>query len=284
MLDLEHKRFVIFGVANDKSLCWAIVEALQKCKAEVILVYHPSNGKRVLKLAEEAGIPNTFPCDVEDGLAVDECFKHLAKSAPYYGVVHGIAFSDKEQLKGRFIDTTRFNFLQTMTISCFSFVEIARRMEILMPEGGSMITLTFDASRGTYPNYNVMGVAKGALEVATRYLARDLGEKNIRVNALSPSPEDTLSARGISNFRRIGDFAEAMSPMGRRATLEEVGSAALFLLSDMSGGMTGQTMLVDCGAGTSIMPPPRNAGKMAEAMSKIAEVYREEANSGDRKD
>jgi enoyl-[acyl-carrier protein] reductase I len=272
-MNLENKRFAVFGVANDKSICWPIVEKLCSSGALVTLVSHPVNEKRVRKLAttnERIGEP--LWCDVEDVESLTACFAHLAHHR-YHGMVHGIAFSNAQELEGRFVDTSAANFAKTMHVSVFSLVELAKRMESLLEPGSSIITLSFDASRGTYPNYNVMGIAKGALETAARYLARDLGERAIRVNVVSPSPEDTLSARGISNFRRIGDFAEAMSPLGRRATLEEVAHTAVFLLSPQSSGINGQTVLVDCGASTTIMPPPRHARKMATAMSIIASLH-----------
>lgn len=277
MLNLTGKRHVVFGVANKDSICWAIAQALAACGSEVTLVSHPMNEKRVRALVTENGLPPPVFCEVDYAQSthsVEECFADLPSNID--GLVHGIAFSNKDELMGEFTETSAANFANTLLISCYSFIDIARCARRRMRSGGSMISLSFDASRGTYPNYNVMGVAKAALETTTRYLARDLGADGIRVNVLSPSPENTISARGISNFRRIGDFAEAMSPLGRRATLEEVANSALYLLSDMSAGVTGQVHLVDCGASSTIMPPPRNAEKMATNMWDIAEIYRKE--------
>lgn len=275
-MELFGKHYVVFGVANDKSICWPIAHALDELGAKIQLVSHPSMQERVDKLIEENGMPlPAIYCDVTVPESLDTCFAQLAELAPLYGIVHGIAFSDKNELRGNFIDVSLHNFLQTMHVSCYSFIEIARRSQPLMTDGGSILTLTFDASRGSYPHYNVMGLAKAALEMAVNYTATDLGAHQIRVNAIAASPENTLSARGISNFRLIGDFAEAMSPMGRRATLTEIAHTAAFLLSPLGSGITGQTIFVDCGASVPRMPPARNAGHMATAMGKIAEVYRE---------
>ena len=276
MKDLSHKQFVVFGVANDRSICWSIVEALRENGARIVLVAHPVNEKRVKQLANANNITDVLFCDVADAASLAALFESLSALGPFHGIVHGIAASDRNQLKGRYLDTTRENFVNTMIISCFSLTEIVRGMEHLLTGDASIVALSFDASRGTYPNYNVMGVAKGALEVSTRYLARDLGARGIRVNVVSPSPEDTLSARGISNFRAIGDFAEAMSPLGRRAELSEVGSTVAFLLSQASGGINGQIVLVDCGASSSIMPPARNAALLQTAMGRVAELHRKE--------
>lgn len=273
MIDLAGKRYVVFGVANEKSIAWAITQSLLACKAGVTLSCLQVMHRRVQKLAVEHGIEEPLLCNVGNNAEMDSLFVELAKRGPYDGVVHSIAFSDTNELRGRFIDTSRANFVRTMEISCFSFVDIARRALPLMPDGGSMITLSFDASRGSYPHYNVMGLAKAALEASVNYLATDLGEHRIRVNAFIASPEDTLSARGIGNFRLIGDFAAAMSPFGRRATVEEIAQHAVYLLSPYSSGITGQSQFVDCGSSIPRMPPARNARLMSDAMAKVAEVY-----------
>lgn len=273
MIDLKGRRYVVFGVATSASICWGIVKQILACGGEVILVSHPDLKKFVEKLAAEAGISAVYFADVANEESVEMCFSELARHQPLDGVVHGIAFSAKEELKGAFIDVSLKNFLTTMHISCFSFIEIARRCASLMQSGGSIITITFDASRGTYPHYNVMALAKAALETSVMYLASDLGEKNIRVNGIAASPENTLSARGISNFYAIGAFAEAMSPLQRRATVSEISNEAVYLLSSASSGVTGQIRFVDCGASITTMPPGRNAGMLEKAMGNIREIY-----------
>jgi enoyl-[acyl-carrier protein] reductase I len=274
-IDLTGKKYLVCGVANERSICWAIVKALRSAGATVILTYLPIDDKRLKKLVDLAAsedVTELIPCNFYEEASIKSCFEKLATMGPFAGAVHGIAFSDKDQLNGPFIDVTRENFMNTMMVSCYSFIELAREVSPLMLQGGSIITLSFDASRGTYPNYNVMALAKSSLETGVRYLATDLGVRNIRVNTLSPSPERTLAAAGISNFNRIGDFAEGMSPLGRRATMEEIGNTALFLLSDMSSGIDGQTILVDCGASSTIMPSPRHAAKMAQNFNEIAKI------------
>lgn len=277
-MELSGKTYVVFGVANKNSICWAIAQELKARGALVQLVCHPVMYDRVLKLTEGAGFVSPLQCDVSIQVSTEDCFRMLKeKVMPIDGIVHGIAFSDTKELTGRFIDTSRENFLNTMLISCYSFMELARRSQELMPNGGSILTLTFDASRGSYPHYNVMGLAKAGLEAAVNYTSTDLGEFGIRVNAIAASPEDTLSARGIGNFRLIGAFAEAMSPLGRRATVAEIAHVATFLLGSYASGITGQTIFVDCGSSAPKMPPARNAGKMADAMRRIDETYQKKA-------
>lgn len=273
MFDLHGMRYVVFGVANEKSICWAIAKLLASLGAEIIFVCHPSTLKRVQKLAESIAMPHVYTCDVGNPAEVETCFMALKRHASIYGVVHGIAFSDKDELRGRFLDTSRENFLRTMEISCYSFIEIARLSEALMSQGGSILTLTFDAADGPYPHYNIMGPTKGALNDCVEYAAYDLGVVGIRVNAISASPEDTLSARGIGNFRAIGDYAEAMSLLGRRATLKEIAQEAAYLLSPLSSAVTGQVRYVDCGASVPKMPHPSRARKMQESMRRIADIY-----------
>ncbi len=265
------RRVAIFGVANDRSLCWAIAQRMLADKADVVLVSHPMMLERVRKLAHPFGIEHVYGCEVGDPEQVEDCFRKLAPLGPFHGIVHGIAFSDKNELRGRFIDTSRENFATTMMISCYSFIEIARRATLLMPDGGSILTLTFDASR-PWPHYNIMGPAKAALEASVRYAAFDLGEHGIRVNAISASPEDTLSARGIQHFRVIGDWAEGMSPLGRRATLQEIANEAAYLLSPESSGVTGQIRFVDCGSSVPKLPPVRNAAKIYGAMGRVLHI------------
>lgn len=281
MIDLSGKKYVVFGVANSKSLCWSITQKLIAAKAEVILVSHPGMVDRPVfkKLAADAGIEHVFACDVTSDISIADCMVALTAHAPFDGVVHGIAFSDKNELQGSFLETSRENFKVTMLVSCFSFIALLREMKLMLNDGASCITLSFDAAHGVYPNYNIMGVAKAALEAAVRYMAVELGEREIRVNSLSPSPERTLSAAGISNFLLIGEFAEAMTAYGRRATFEEVGNAGLVYLSQLTSGITGQNILVDCGSSASTMPPARHAGKMARAMTAIDEAYRKETGS-----
>lgn len=284
MIDLSGKKYVVFGVANKQSICWAIVEKLLVAKAEVVLVSLPlMTQKPYFKklVADNAGVIAVLPCDVSSDADLDACFADLIDIGPFDGVVHGIAFSDKEQLRGSFLKTTRKNFEATFAISCFSFIDITNRIEPLLKDGASVITLTFDASAGVYPNYNIMGPAKAALEASVRYAAVALGEREIRVNSLSPSPERTLSAGGIGNFLLIGEFAEAMSAYGRRATFEEIGNAGLYYLSPLSSGTSGQNIIIDCGASASTMPPARHAGIMAEAMRKIAEAHNKDKEGGD---
>lgn len=279
MIDLSGMNYAVFGVANQSSIAWAIVKKIMACGGTPVLCVHPMMQERAAKLAAENGIGDIILCDVEDApgcspeTSFQRCFDNLAMRGPYAGFVHSIGFSDKNELEGPFIGTTRENFMRTMNISCFSFVEMCRRAQPMMSAGGSILTLTFDASRGSYPNYNVMALAKAALETSVVYAATDLGEHNIRVNAIAASPENTLAARGISNFRAIGAFAEAQSPLARRATVEEIANTAVFLLSPASSGMTGQTVFVDCGSSITTMPPARNATLMAGAMSTVADIY-----------
>lgn len=286
MINLSGKVYAVFGVANHTSIAWAIVRQLQNCGATVVLCVHPIMLDRAAKLAQEHGIGEPIVCDVEGApgqdpdTTLESCFRKLAQLGPFAGFVHSIGFSDKSELQGRFLDTSRENFMRTMNVSCYSFVEMCRLAQPLMPDGGSMLTLTFDASRGSYPNYNVMALAKAALETSVIYGATDLGAHKIRVNAIAASPENTLAARGISNFRAIGDFAEAQSPMGRRATVEEIANMAVFLLSPASSGTTGQTVFVDCGSSITTMPPARNAAQMSQAMARVAAIHEKMSAGG----
>jgi len=256
---MKGKRGLIMGVANDHSIAWGIAKAVAAQGAELAFTYQgEALGKRVKPLAESLGVPLVLPCDVEDLASVDAVFETLrAKWGQLDFLVHAIAFSDKSELKGRYADTSRENFSRTMLISCFSFTEIARRAAELMPaSGGTMITLTFGGSTRVMPNYNVMGVAKAALEASVRYLASDFGSQQIRVNAISAGPVRTLAGSGIGDARAMFAFQQKHSPLGRGVTLDELGGSALYLLSDLSGGVTGEIHYVDSGYNVILMPRP----------------------------
>jgi enoyl-[acyl-carrier protein] reductase I len=256
---MKGKRGLIMGVANDHSIAWGIAKALHAQGAELAFTYQgEALGKRVKPLAQSLGVDTVLPCDVEDIASVDSVFAALrVKWGQLDFLVHAIAFSDKNELKGCYADTTRENFSRTMLISCFSFTELAKRAAELMPEtGGSMITLTFGGSMQVMPNYNVMGVAKAALEASVRYLASDFGRRAIRVNAISAGPVRTLAGSGIGDARAMFAFMQKHSPLGRGVTLEELGGSALYLLSDLSGGVTGEVHYVDSGYSVISMPRP----------------------------
>ena len=260
MQGLMHgKRGLIMGIANDHSIAWGIAQALKAQGAELAFTYQgEALGRRVKPLAEQLKVDTVLPCDVEDLDSVDATFTALReKWGTLDFLVHAIGFSDKNELKGRYADTTRANFSRTMVISCFSFTEVAKRAADMMPKsGGSMITLTFDGSMRVMPNYNVMGVAKAALEASVRYLAADFGPRNIRVNAVSAGPIRTLAGSGISDARTMFAFQQKNSPLGRGVTLEELGGSSLYLLSDLSGGVTGEVHYVDSGYNIISMPRP----------------------------
>jgi enoyl-[acyl-carrier protein] reductase I len=255
---MQGKRGLIMGVANDHSIAWGIAKALHAQGAELAFTYQgDALGKRVKPLAESLGAALILPCDVEDIASVDAVFAAMKdKWGAIDFVVHAIGFSDKNELKGRYADTTRANFSRTMVISCFSFTEIARRASELMPNGGSLVTLTFGGSTRVMPNYNVMGVAKAALEASVRYLAADFGRNGIRVNAISAGPVRTLAGAGIGDSRAMFAFQQKHSPLGRGVTLDELGGTALYLLSDLSGGVTGEVHFVDSGYNIISMPHP----------------------------
>ena len=228
--------------------------------------------KRVRPLAESLGSPLLLPADVTDSDSLDRLFEALQQTWGHLDfVVHAIAFSDKDQLKGRYADTTRENFLQTMDISCFSFTDIAKRASAMMGEGGSLVTLTYYGAERVMPHYNVMGVAKAALEASVRYLATDLGGQGIRVNSISAGPARTLAASGIGDFRYILKWNEFNSPLQRNVTLEQVGGSALYLLSELGGGVTGETHHVDCGYHTVGMMNPHRAQDTSELLSTFKE-------------
>ena len=243
------KRGLIMGVANNRSIAWGIAKACAAQGAELALTYQgEAIKKRVEPLANELGANLVIPCDVTDAASMDEVFAALESQwGKLDFLVHAIAFSDKAELDGRYVDTTAGNFTQTMLVSCYSLTALAKRAEKLMNDGGSIITLTYYGAEKVMPHYNVMGVAKAALEASVRYLAADLGKSAIRVNAISAGPIKTLAASGISDFRYILKWNEYNSPLRRTVTIEEVGGAAVYLLSDLSRGVTGEIHHVDAG-------------------------------------
>ncbi len=246
---LAGKRGLVLGVANNRSIAWGIAKQAAEAGAELAFTYQgESLGKRVRPLAEELGAKVVGHCDVTDAASIDAVFKVVEEDwGELDFIVHCVAFSDREQLTGRYVDTTAENFSMTMLISCYSFTAVAQRAERLMKNGGSMLTLTYYGAEKWMPHYNVMGVAKAALESSVRYLAADLGEKKIRVNAISAGPIKTLAASGIGDFRYILKWNEFNAPLRRSVTIEEVGQTATFLLSDHSKGITGEIMHVDAG-------------------------------------
>jgi enoyl-[acyl-carrier protein] reductase I len=251
------KRGLIMGVANQNSIGWGIASMLHRHGAELAFTYQgDALGKRVRPLAESVGSTHVLPCDVEDLASVDSAFAALEASwGTLDFVVHAIGFSDKNELKGRYVDqTTRDNFVRTMVISCYSFTEIAQRAMRLMPNGGSLLTLTYGGSMRASPNYNVMGLAKAALESSVRYLAMDLGQQSVRVNALSPGTVRTLAGAGIAEARATYAFQTTHAPLGRPVTLDEIGGSALYLLSELGSGVTGEIIYVDGGYNIINMP------------------------------
>jgi len=243
------KKGLIMGVANDRSIAWAISKAAHAQGAQLAFTYQgEALQKRVTPLAQSIGSDIIVPCDVTDEASMDATFSTVkSKWGGLDFVVHCIAYSDKDELKGGYVDTTAENFTKTMMISCYSFTAVARKAMDLMPNGGSLLTLTYAGSERVMPHYNVMGVAKAALEASVRYLAEDLGRQKIRVNALSAGPMKTLAASGIGDFRYILKWNEYNSPLRRNVTGEDVGGAGLYLISDLSSGVTGETHHVDCG-------------------------------------
>jgi enoyl-[acyl-carrier protein] reductase I len=253
---MKGKRGLIMGVANNRSIAWGIARILAGQGAELAFTYQgEAFERRVRPLAEQTGAKMILPCNVTDIASVDAVFAEIQKQ---WGgldfVVHALAYSDPKELSGRYVDTTRENFSNTMLISCFSFTEVAQRAAAMMNKGGSMITLSFGGATKWVPSYNVMGVAKAALEASVRYLAADLGPKGIRVNALSAGPMRTLSGAGVSDARVIFNYQEAHAPLRRTPHLDEVGGSALYLLSGLSGAVTGEVHFVDCGYNTVAMP------------------------------
>lgn len=246
---LSGKRGIIMGVANSRSIAWGIAKSAAEHGAELAFTYQgDALKKRVIPLAQSVGSNIVLPCDVTDSASIDAVFAELEK---IWGkldfLVHAIAYSDKEELNGRYVDTTQDNFTKSMTISCYSFTAVAQRAEKLMTDGGSMITLSYYGAEKVIPHYNVMGVAKAALEASVKYMAVDLGPKNIRVNSISAGPIKTLAASGIGDFRYILKWNEYNSPMGRNVTIDEVGNAGVYFISDLSSGVTGENHYVDTG-------------------------------------
>jgi enoyl-[acyl-carrier protein] reductase I len=250
------KRGLVMGVANDHSIAWGIAKALAGAGAELAFTYQgEAFGRRVKPLADSVGAKLLIPCDVEDIASVDQVFETLkAEWGKIDFLVHAVAFSDKNELRGRYADTSRDNFIRTMVISCFSFTEVAKRAAALMADGGAMVTLTYGGSTRVMPNYNVMGVAKAALESSVRYLAMDFGLDKVRVNAISAGPVRTLAGAGVSDARLMFNFQKRNAPLGRTVSIDEVGGTALYLLSELSSGVTGEIHFVDCGYSTVSMP------------------------------
>jgi enoyl-[acyl-carrier protein] reductase I len=272
---MDGKRGLVMGVANDHSIAWGIARAVHAQGAKLAFTYQgEALEKRVRPLAASVGADMVLPCDVENIDTVDSLFAEIGKQwGALDFLVHAIGFSDKNELKGRYADTTRANFVRTMVISCFSFTEVAKRAAVLMSPGGSMITLTYNGGERAMPNYNVMGVAKAALEASVRYLAVDFGHRNIRVNAISAGPIRTLAGSGINDARFMFAFQQQHSPLGRGVTLDELGGSAVYLLSDLSGGVTGEVHFVDCGYNIIAMPQPdslREEEEESEAPAKDA--------------
>ncbi len=246
---MSGKRGLIMGVANNRSIAWGIAKSCADHGAELAFTYQgDALKKRVEPLAAEVGSEIVVPCDVSDMASIDATFEMIReKWGRLDFLVHAIAFSDKDELEGRYVDTSRDNFLKTHDISVYSFTAVAKRAELLMTDGGSMVTLTYYGSEKWMPHYNVMGVAKAALEASVRYMAADLGAKNIRVNAISAGPIKTLAASGIGDFRYMLRWNEYNSPLRRLVTIEEVGDAGMFMCSDLSRGITGEVTHVDSG-------------------------------------
>ena len=258
---MHGKRGLIMGVANDHSIAWGIAKAVAAQGAQLAFTYQgEALGKRVKPLAESLGSSLVTPCDVEDLASLDAVFKTIESEwGSLDFAVHAIGFSDKNELKGRYVDaTTRDNFTRTMVISAFSFTELAQRAAPLMKNGGSLLTLTYGGATRVMPNYNVMGVAKAALEASVRYLASDLGPQGIRVNAISAGPIRTLAGAGISDARSMFNFQKQHSPLRRSLDIEDVGGAGLYLLSGLSGGVTGEIHFVDGGYNIISMPRPED--------------------------
>jgi enoyl-[acyl-carrier protein] reductase I len=282
MTDLMRgKRGLIMGVANDHSIAWGIARTLAAQGAELAFTYQgDALGKRVKPLAQSVGSKLVLPCDVEDIASVDAVFEQLrAAWGTLDFLVHAIGFSDRNELKGRYADTTRANFSRTMVISCFSFTELAKRAAEMMPaSGGALLTLTYGGSMRVMPNYNVMGLAKAALEASVRYLANDFGPRGIRVNAISAGPVRTLAGAGISDARYMFSFQKRHTPLRRTVTIDEVGNAALYLVSDLSSGVTGDIHFVDSGYNIISMPRAEALKLIDEAESAVESPDKRDAD------
>lgn len=268
---MQGKRGVILGVANDKSIAWGIAKAAADAGAELAFTFQgEALEKRVRPLAERVGSDIVLPCDVTDEDSMNAVFKTLReKWGGLDFMVHAVAFSDKDELKGSYLNTTRANFLRTMDISCFSLTALAQRAKPLMNEGGSILTLTYYGAERVMPHYNVMGVAKAALEASVRYLAADMGSDGIRVNAISAGPIKTLAASGIGDFRYILKWNELNSPLRRNVTIDEVGGAGLYFLSDLSSGVTGEVHHVDSGYHTQGMVAVDQADAVSDLLTGL---------------
>lgn len=265
------KKGLVMGIANDRSIAWGIAKALHQHGATMGFTYQgEALEKRIKPLAQELGVKLVEPCDVTSAESMDALFARVEKDwGKIDFLVHAIAFSDKDQLKGRYVDTTAENFAMTMNISCFSFTALAQRAARLMTDGGSMVTLTYYGAERVIPHYNVMGVAKAALEASVRYLAADLGNQNIRVNAISAGPIRTLAASGIGDFRYIMKWNEYNAPLKRNVTIEDVGGSALYLLSDLGAGVSGEVHHVDAGYHTVGMMATDAAPKLVELLKNF---------------
>lgn len=266
---MKGKKGLIMGVANDHSIAWGIAKQLADAGAEMAFTYQgEALLKRVQPLAASVGVDTLIPCDVTDPVSMDNLFSTIKeKWGKIDFVVHAIAFSDKNELKGRYVDTSAANFSNSMLISCFSFTDVCRRAADLMTDGGSLLTLTYLGAERYLPNYNVMGVAKAALEASIHYIAFDLGHQNIRVNAISAGPIRTLAAAGIGDFRQILGWTQNNSALCRNVTIEDVGGTGLYLLSDLASGVTGEIIHVDAGYSRNAMINPKNAAQSAELLS-----------------
>ena len=269
---MKGKRGLIMGVANDRSIAWGIAETVHRHGAELAFTFQgDALEKRVRPLADSVGSKIVVPCDVTDPKSIDNTFAAIEKE---WGgldfLVHAIAYSDKNELDGMYLDTTRDNFLKTMDISVYSFTAVAQRAVPLMKNGGSLITMTYHGAERVMPHYNVMGVAKAALEASVRYLASDVGKNNIRVNAISAGPIKTLAASGIGDFRYILKWNELNSPLRRNITTQEVGGAGLFLLSELGSGVTGEILYVDSGYNTIGMVAVDSAKQTADLLNSIS--------------
>jgi enoyl-[acyl-carrier protein] reductase I len=268
---MRGKRGLVMGVANDRSIAWGIANAVAEAGGELAFTYQgEALEKRVRPLAEKAGASLILPCDVTDPASLDAVFDTLRQE---WGgldfLVHAIAYSDKSELTGRYVDTSRDNFLRTLDISCYSFTEVCRRAADIMNNGGSLLTLTYYGAEKVMPHYNVMGVAKAALEASVRYIAADLGARNIRVNALSAGPIKTLAASGIGDFRYILKWNQFNSPLRRNITIDEIGSSGLYLLSDMGRSVTGEVHHVDAGYHVVGMVSADAAADVADLLSGL---------------
>jgi len=267
---MKGKRGLIMGVANDHSIAWGIAKKLAAHGAELAFTYQgEAFGRRVKPLADQVGAKLLLPCDVEDSASIDAVFSTLKEEwGSLDFLVHAIGFSDRNELKGLYANTTRENFIRTMVISCYSFTEVSRKAAELMPNGGNLLTLTYAGSVRVMPNYNVMGVAKAGLEASVRYLANDYGPRGIRVNAISAGPVRTLAGAGIADARHMFSYQQRNSPLRRNITIDDVGGSALYLLSDLSSAVTGEIHYVDSGYNIVSMPVLDELKSSGEAQEK----------------